>query len=254
MRVISHTASNTEIVCALGAGHLLVGIDADSDFPVDVVRDLPKLGRDLQLDLAAVEALRPDLVLTSLTVPGHERIVEALNQRGIPTLVADPVSLEDVFDDVRRIANALGMPEAGARLAAEMDAAMPQRVGGKTARVLVEWWPKPVIVPGRDSWITGLLQRLGAHNPWHDRPNKSQPVTPDEVVNARPDLVITSWCGVPEHQLRPANVIRREGWQAVPAVSRGAVHAISEAYLGRPGPRLVEGYRQLAAHLDALAD
>ena len=127
MRVISHTASNTEIVCALGAGNLLVGVDADSDFPADIVRQIPKLGRDLQLDLAAVEALRPDLVLTSLTVPGHERIVAALNRRGIPTLVADPISLEDVFDDVRRIAKALGVPVAGEQLAAEMDAFMTSR-------------------------------------------------------------------------------------------------------------------------------
>ncbi len=252
MRVISHTASNTEIVCALGAGNLLVGVDADSDFPADIVRQIPKLGRDLQLDLAAVEALRPDLVLTSLTVPGHERIVAALNRRGIPTLVADPISLEDVFDDVRRIAKALGVPVAGEQLAAEMDAAMPQRVGARRTRVLVEWWPKPVIVPGRDSWVTGLLARLGAHNPWHDAPSKSKPVTPEQVVSAGPDLVITSWCGVPEHQLRPAHVIKRDGWQSVPAVTGGAVHAISEAYLGRPGPRLVEGYRQLAQHIDTL--
>ncbi len=222
MRVISHTASNTEIVCALGAGNLLVGVDADSDFPADIVRQIPKLGRDLQLDLAAVEALRPDLVLTSLTVPGHERIVAALNRRGIPTLVADPISLEDVFDDVRRIAKALGVPVAGEQLAAEMDAAMPQRVGARRTRVLVEWWPKPVIVPGRDSWVTGLLARLGAHNPWHDAPSKSQPVTPEQVVSAGPDLVITSWCGVPEHQLRPAHVIKRDGWQSVPAVTGGA--------------------------------
>ncbi len=252
MRVISHTASNTEIVCALGAGHLLVGIDADSDYPADIIQRIPTLGRDLQLDLGAVEALRPDLVLTSLTVPGHELIVDALNRRGIPTLVADPVSLEDVFDDIRRIAKALGMPEQGEKLATEMDAAMPQRVGARSAKVLVEWWPKPVIVPGRDSWITSLLQRLGAQNPWGDAPSKSQPVTPEEVTAAQPDLVITSWCGVPEHQLRPANVIRREGWRDVPAVANGAVYAISEAYLGRPGPRLVEGYRQIARHLDAL--
>lgn len=245
MRVISHTASNTEIVCALGAGHLLVGIDADSDFPVDVVRDLPKLGRDLQLDLAAVEALRPDLVLTSLTVPGHERIVEALNQRGIPTLVADPVSLEDVFDDVRRIANALGMPEAGARLAAEMDAAMPQRVGGKTARVLVEWWPKPVIAPAQQSWINGLLQLAGGVNPWEHAPGPSITLETQDVLMAQPELVIMSWCGVQEHHYRPELVRRRPGWAEVGAVRADRIHAISEAYMGRPGPRLVEGYRRL---------
>jgi iron complex transport system substrate-binding protein len=78
MRIVSHTCSNTEIVCALGCGDRLVGVDADSDHPPEAVARLPKLGRDLELDVAAVRALRPDLVLTSQTVPGHERTVAAL--------------------------------------------------------------------------------------------------------------------------------------------------------------------------------
>ena len=67
MRVVSHTCSNTEIACALGCASMLVGVDADSDFPADVVAPLPKLGRDLELDVAQVAALRPDLVLMDLT-------------------------------------------------------------------------------------------------------------------------------------------------------------------------------------------
>lgn len=252
MRVVSHTASNTEIVCALGCEALLVGIDADSDYPPDVHARVPKLGRDLNLDLRSVEALRPDLVLTSLTVPGHEVIVAALNRQGIPTLVADPIRLDDVFDDIGRIAAALGVAERGAALVREMRAAMPQ-CPPRNVKVLVEWWPKPVIVPGRDSWINDLLRRAGARNPWEDRPMKSQPVTAEEVAEQAPDVVIPCWCGVPEHQLRPANVLKRPGWSHVPAVRSGSVWPISEAYLGRPGPRLVEGYRQLVDHLDRLA-
>src|SRR4051812_48861670 len=103
MRVVSHTCSNTEIVCALGAAGLLVGIDDDSDFPPGDVAGVEKLGRDLELNVARVAALKPDLVLTSLTVPGHEKIVAALQAAGLKTLVCDPQSLEDVFDDIERI-------------------------------------------------------------------------------------------------------------------------------------------------------
>ena len=109
MRIVSHTCSNTEIVCALGAGRQLVGVDDDSDHPADVVAPLPKLGRDLELDVARVAALRPDLVLTSLTVPGHERIVEALRQAGLPVLVIDPIGLDGVYDSIAQVAEALGM-------------------------------------------------------------------------------------------------------------------------------------------------
>jgi len=56
-------------MCALGCAHMIVGIDTDSDYPPDIVEPLPKLGRDLDLAAEQVKDLKPDLVLTSLTVP-----------------------------------------------------------------------------------------------------------------------------------------------------------------------------------------
>lgn len=252
MRLISHTCSNTEIVCALGAGHLLVAVDADSDHPAELVGPLPKLGRDLQFDVAATRALKPDLVLTSLTVPGHERIVDELQAAGLRTLVCDPQSLADVYADIRQIAAALGIAARGEALIADMDAAMPvvEPVGDRPA-VLVEWWPKPVIAPGRLSWASDLIERAGGRNPWGDEAVKSRPLEDAEIHAAAPQLVVMSWCGVKAHNYRPDIVTRREGWQTIPAVREDRIVGISEEYLGRPGPRLVEGYRRLRAAIAA---
>ena len=73
MRVVSLTCSNTEIACALGCAGYLVGVDDHSDYPVDIVTKLPRVGPDLGIDVARVAALRPDLVLASLVAPvlGH---------------------------------------------------------------------------------------------------------------------------------------------------------------------------------------
>ena len=79
---------------------------------------------------------------------------------------------------------------------------------------------------------------------------KSSPLSDAQVLATPPDVVAISWCGVPAAKLRPDVVLRREGWQAVPAVRDGRVVAISEEYLGRPGPRLVEGYRRLRAAIE----
>lgn len=248
MRVFSHTCSNTEIVCALGCAQLLVGVDADSDYPPEAVAGLPKTGRDLDLDIAAVQALHPDLVLTSLTVPGHEKVVDALRAAGLQVLVCDPRSLDDVYADIRAIAAALGVPARGAALVAEMDAAMPAVAeAGVRPTVLVEWWPKPVIAVAKHSWVNDLIQRAGGHNPWGEVDAKSLPLEASRAREARPDVVVMSWCGVKEANYRADVVRRRDGWQDVPAVAHGRIHAISEAYLGRPGPRLVEGYRRLRA-------
>jgi len=253
MRVVSHTCSNTEIVCALGCGAMLVGVDQDSDHPPDVVRHLPQLGRDLSLDVPRVIALKPDLVLSSRTLPGHDAIVSALDAAGLRTLVCEPLRLADVYDDIQRIAAALGVPERGAALIAEMRAAMPA-VASTAARptVLVEWWPKPVIAPTRDSWVTDLIELAGGTNPFADRAGKSTPLTDAEIFAAAPDAIVMSWCGVPLAKYRSEVVRRRDGWETLAAVREGRIHAVTEAYLGRPGPRLVEGYRALRNILAAL--
>lgn len=252
MRVFSHTCSNTEIVCALGCAGMLVGVDADSDYPHEVVADLPKTGRDLDLDIEAVLKLEPELVLTSLTVPGHERVVAELEVAGLQTLVCDPQSLGDVYGDIRRIAAALGVAERGAALVAEMEAAMPAvQVRGVRPRVLVEWWPKPVIAAAKRSWVNDLIRRAGGSNPWGDVDAKSVPLELADAAAQRPDIVAMSWCGVKVANYRADKVRAREGWSKVPAVVDNRIHAISEAFLGRPGPRLVEGYRQLRAAIAA---
>ena len=251
MRIFSHTCSNTEIVCALGCAEWLVGVDADSDYPPEVVATLPRPGRDLDLDIDAVAALEPDLVLTSLTVPGHEKVVAALEAAGLRTLIADPVSLQDVFDDIRRIAAAIGVAGRGDRLVARMEQDMPVvEVAGTRPPVLVEWWPKPVIAPARQSWVTDLIERAGGSNPWADVDAKSVPLENDQAREAAPEVIVMSWCGVKVENYRADVVRRRAGWATVPAVAAGRIHAVSEAYLGRPGPRLVEGYRRLR---DAIA-
>jgi len=254
MRIFSHTCSNTEIVCALGAGELLVGVDADSDYPPEVVAKLPRPGRDLDLEVEAVLALEPELVLTSLTVPGHERVVEELHNAGLQTLVCDPQSLDDVYGDIRRIAATIGMPTRGDQLVAGMEAAMPRiEPQGRRPSVLVEWWPKPVIAPARRSWVTDLITRAGGTNPWGEQDVKSVPLENDQVLEAAPDVIAMSWCGVKVENYREDVVRRRPGWEAVPAVAAGRIHAISEAHLGRPGPRLVTGYRQLREAIAASA-
>lgn len=245
-RVFSHTCSNTEIVCALGCAALLVGVDADSDYPPEVVADLPKTGRDLNLDIDAVRTLAPDLVLTSLTVPGHEKVVAGLETEGLRTLVCDPQSLLDVYGDIRRIAAALDVVERGEVLIASMEAAMPVvAVHGERPRMLVEWWPKPVIAAAKHSWVNDLIHRAGGTNPWGEVEAKSLPLENASAAAAQPDIVVMSWCGVKVENYRADKVRSRDGWDDVPAVRHGRIHAVSEAFLGRPGPRLVEGYRRL---------
>jgi iron complex transport system substrate-binding protein len=255
LRIVSHTCSNTEIVCALGCAEMLVGVDDHSDYPPEVVRCLPRIGPDLGVDVERVRRLNPDLVLTSLTVPGHERIVEALQAAHMPLLVMEPVSLEDVYGDIIRIANALGVGERSRELTARMRAhTVSAAPSGTRPRILIEWWPKPVIVPGRFSWVSDMIERAGATNPWSNRDCKSTPLTDDEVIAAAPDAIVLSWCGIAPGKVRPDIVRRRASWHATHAVAHGHIFCVPEAWLGRPGPRLSDGMRQLQAIVTTLSN
>lgn len=246
MRVVSLTCSNTEIVCALGAADLLVGVDDHSDFPVDVVSSLARVGPDLSVDAKAVAALRPDLVLASLTVPGHERVLEALIAEGLPVEVFEPKSVSDVYADTLRIGELLGRTAEAHVLVSEMRAVLDARPQPAfRPRVLVEWWPRPVIVPGARSWVTQQILAAGGVNPMGERPVESSPITDEEARELAPDAVVISWCGVPAEKYRPDVVYQREPWRDFPALRDQQVHCITEAFLGRPGPRMVDGVRAL---------
>jgi iron complex transport system substrate-binding protein len=225
VRVVSLTCSNTEIVCALGCADSLVGVDDHSDFPEEVVRALPRVGPDLGVDAERVKALEPDLVLASLTVPGHERVVESIARAGLHHLAPEPTSLADVRADVLLIGAALGVPERASALAAELDDAFrPTPVEGERPRVMVEWWPKPVIVPGRRSWVTELIELAGGVNPLGERDVKSAPLSDDEAARLAPDAVVISWCGafLPCSATRSTRC-RRPSWGGLAhACSRGS--------------------------------
>lgn len=256
MRVVSLACSNTEIVCALGCEDLLVGVDDHSDHPAGVVARLPRLGPDLHPDVDRVRALAPDLVLASLTVPGHERVIARLQAAGLEYLAPEPVSLDDVFRDIEAIGARLDAAERARTLVATLRRALePAAIeAGPGARadgdddapsILVEWWPKPVIAPGRRSWVHDLIVRAGGRNPLGDEDLKSRPMTDDEVRDLSPDAIVLCWCGVPFDKYRPDVVYDNPAWRGLDALTRRQVHCIPEAFLGRPSPRLVDGYRAL---------
>lgn len=246
MRVVAVNCSNTEIVCALGCADLLVGVDDHSDFPADVVASLPRVGPDLNIDIGKVAALKPDLVLASLTVPGHEQIVAALESSGLNYFAPEPISLDDVYRVIRDISALLEVPHRGRKIVDHMRKHIQTTFGSfRRPALLVQWWPKPVIAPGNLSWVNDLLQAAGASNPLADRAVKSIPLHDDEVTAIKPDAMILSWCGVKPTQYKPDIIYRKQAWQHLELVIKKYVYCIPEAYLGRPSPRLLDGYTLL---------
>jgi len=255
MRVVSLNCSNTEILCALGRANLLVGVDDHSDFPTAVVRSLPRVGPDLEPDMARIEALAPDIVLASLTVPGHEKVLENLDNAGLAYLAPEPTTLSDVYADVHRIARAVGATDAAENVVARMREAIggpAPAASGRAPSILVQWWPKPVIAPGRLSWVNDLLELAGAVNPLGGEEVKSRPLEDHEVRDIDPDVIVMSWCGVEPRKYRADVIYDKAAWRDLSAVRERRVYTIPEAYLGRPSPRLTSGSRALRSLVGAV--
>ena len=167
-RIVSLCPSNTEILFLLGLKDRIVGVDNFSDWPKEV-EQLPRCGPDLDIDLDKVKALRPDLVVASLSVPGMEKNIEGLRREGIPHLVLSPKRIEDVADDIRRTGEAAGVGERAERVAErferrleEIKSKVPQ--GRPKPRLYWEWWPKPVFTPGRRNWLNDVSEIVGGVN------------------------------------------------------------------------------------------
>lgn len=254
MRIVTTTCSNTEIVCALGKSDWLVGTDDHSDYPESVVAALPRVGPDLSVDPERISALKPDLVLASLTVPGHEEVVASLESFGLPVAASEPVSLDDVHEDILNIATRMNCEREGKALVAEMRDAMPARNrSGNTPSLLVQWWPKPVIGAARQSWVHDMIELAGGRNALADLDCKSQPMTDGDVAALNPDAIIIAWCGVKPEKYRPEVVYRNPAFAEMTAVREQRVFCIPEAHLGRPSPRLIDGYRDLCDVIDQLS-
>lgn len=254
MRVVSLNCSNTEILCALGCADMLVGVDDHSDFPPEVVAGLPRVGPDLTPDMERIQALAPDLVLASLTVPGHEKVIEKLQQAGFEYLAPEPETLEDVYRDIDTIAATVGATDQAAGIIDGIRQTIPKsdEVAAGGPSILVQWWPKPVIAPGRLSWVNDLMQAAGAVNPLGDEQVKSRPLEDSELRDIDPEAIVLSWCGVDPRKYRPDVIYNNSEWAGVRAIRNRRVYTIPEAYLGRPSPRLTSGYLALRSIADTL--
>lgn len=268
MRIVSLCPSNTDIVFALGAEQMLVGVDRWSLGDKTLVEQLAALGggvadvgTDLRVDMDTIKALAPDLILASLSVPGMEENIAALEQHKLPYIIVDGHDIAGVRRGMGQVADALGMSDKGKALVASFDENI-ESIRKKAARartdaaargerdrlpqrVVWEWWPNPVIVAGRCSWIHDFFDILGVENVFADLDKESSPVETEEVLGRTPDTVCACWCGTLESRMTTAKIARRPGWDELPAVRENLIFLLPEKLFGRPGPHLAEGLQLL---------
>jgi iron complex transport system substrate-binding protein len=247
-RIASLSPALTEVLFAVGCGERVVLRDRWSDHPPEAaaIRAIDALAPSAELLLAA----RPDVVVASFPAG---KLEGALRGAGLPWLGLSPSDLAGVGRDLRRIGALCGRPVAGQRAAEDLAADLrrtAQRVAGRRRpRVYLELdhaaggraW-----TPGDDTFAAAVLRAAGADNAFADLRGWPQ-IGVEAVLAADPDVVLLAWPGA--HQDAPARFAERPGVRGLRAVQQGRVLRVDPAIFGRPGPRVGEAVRTLAAML-----
>ena len=283
---MSLISSATEIVSALGQFHSLVGRSHECDFP-DGVKDLPVCTRpaiSVSGDSREIDSLVKDRLRSALSVyevfpdvlerlqPTHIitqtqcevcavslKDVEAALGAGLscsPEVVSlNPNSLSDVWDDIRRVARALGIAERGESLVEELKGRMCATSrwalsdGDRPTVACIEWL-EPLMAAG--NWVPELVEMAGGVNLFGEAGKHSPWMSWEQLVAADPDVIVIMPCGWDAARTEPEMhwLTDRAEWEGLRAVRNSRVHLTDgNQYFNRPGPRLVESLEILAGIL-----
>lgn len=244
-RIVSLLPSLTETVCELGECRRLVGVDRYSNFPA-AVRGLPQVGGGVDPSIEAVVALKPDVVLMATSSRAAQRL-EAL---GLKVVALEPRTSADVQRVMGKLGQLLEVPDAQ-RIWRTIDAGVAAAAqslppGARRTRVYFEVSRGPYAA-GPSSFIGELLQRLGVQNVVAADLGPFPKLNPEYVVRADPDLILIG-------ERNAQGLEQRPGWGALRAVRERRLCVFPEAQsdvLVRPGPRMAEAARLLAACIAA---
>ena len=283
-RIVSLIASATEIVDALGQLDHLVGRSHECDYPEAVKRlpvctrpRIPTDGDSREIDRLVkesartsvsiyevfddvLERLEPTHILTQIqcevcavSLRDVEQAI-ARGMKGRPAIVSlQPDSLAQIWEDFRRVARALGIPQRGDDVVAQLQSRMAQlqRAPRQNApRVACIEWIEPLMAAG--NWTPELIQMAGGINLFGESGKHSPWMTWDQLAAADPDVLVVAPCGF--DLARTAAEMHwmtdRPGWHDLRTVRTGRVYlADGNQYFNRPGPRVVETLEALVEML-----
>ena len=252
-RIVSLAPSLTETIYALGVQDRLVGDTDFCDYPADAQKK-PKVGGAVNPNLEQIAALRPDLVLVTKELNRMETL-RALDTLGIPAYATDARTVDDILTTTLKLADLLGVPDAGKRVTADLRARLAALHDNLHAtpptRVLFVVWTEPLISVGKQTFIADAIRKadgvsiVDAAQDWPQ-------ISLEEVARLQPEYLVFA-ASHSETGARDFDALaNRPGWRILDAVRNRHFAVISDA-VNRPAPRIVSAIEDLAHQLHPAA-
>ena len=244
-RIVSLVPSITEILFALNAEDMLVGVTDFCDFPAEA-RQKPKVGGMVAPSLEAIVALKPDLVIATTEGSREDAIVQ-LRRLKIPVYLVTAHRAADVTLLIARMGELTGRQAAAgplvARIEHRIEAVKKAVLPLSRPRVLYVLWPEPLIVPGRDAIVTELIQIAGGQSLTAGDADSWPRYSLEAAVAKGPEVILLANHGA------GTGAISMDKWRRLselPAVKAGRLLSVDGDLMHRYGPRFVDGLEQLA--------
>jgi iron complex transport system substrate-binding protein len=248
-RIVCLTEETVETLYLLGEDARIVGVSGYAVRPPRVRKEKPRVAAFISADVPKILALEPDLVLTFSDLQAD--IVAELIRANVAVHAFNQRDIAGILDMIRTLGALVGSPDKAGALAASLAGrveAVRERASklARRPRVYFEEWDEPMI--SGIHWVSELIGTAGGIEVFPQlavRKNaKDRTIAAEDVVAARPDIIIGSWCG---KKFVPAKVAARPGFAQVPAVASGYLREIKSTLILQPGPAaLTEGLDQLA--------
>lgn len=246
-KIVALTASDVEIIYALGAGDLLVGRGEYCDYPAEVL-DKPVVKSGAETNLEEILALQPDVVLMA-TMAQTEDQVNALEQAGVRVIVSDAQNLEGVYQAINLIGAITGKTEEAAALVKQMQdtfAAVKAKSQdtGKTVYFEVSPLEYGLWAAGNGTFMNELASICGLTNAFADVEGWGE-ISEEQVFAKDPDYIVTTSMYWGEGPTPVEEILGRAGWDQLKAVKNKQIFNADSNAITRPGPRLMDAVQAL---------
>jgi len=253
-KIVSLTPSTTETLFALGVGDRVVGKVEDFSLYPPEAASIPDVAKFGEVNVEQIVSLEADLVIAGGNSFNPPDKIAQLRTLGVPVLVIYAPDVDTVLKDIELTGSAVGKLAEAKDLTASMRAAFDQ-IGAATAGL-----PKPrtfyeldasqkIYTAADDSFLAEMIGLAGG-DPITTGSTTNFEIPLEKLVTADPEIILL---GDAAYGATADAVAARPGWNVMTAVKNGDIRPVDDVVITRPGPRLVDGLRALAAaiHPDA---
>jgi iron complex transport system substrate-binding protein len=251
-RVVSLIPAVTEMLFAIGAGDLVVGVSSYDTFPPEATTR-PKVGALIDPDFERILTLKPDLVVV---YGSQDDLMKRLDRAAIPYYRYRHAGLADVTQTMRALGERVGRRDeanrAASRIEAELAAVRASVANLPRPKIALIFGREPgalrgIYAAGGMGFLHDLMHLAGASNVFADVKRESVQATTEMLLARAPAVILEMRRPTSTAAQLSAERLVWNGLPGIPAVKTGRIHLLTEEALAIPGPRVVIGARTLAA-------